>query len=244
MMMAGKKDPVPAINGTVYDGTGALAYYTVPAGVTLLQVKVWGASGGGRTSSGTWGGGGGGFSGGNIPVTPGETLTLAVGVGGHGVSGDGAGGWSTTLNQCKGVSTGGGAGGGGASGTWRGTTPLLIAGGGGGEDDGATSMPGAGGGLTGQASGPIPGGTQSSGGNGASTVGGGSGGGYFRGGTTGYNGGAGGSGFVAGSVLLGQTITGDGMTPGNSGDTERGSAGQGPLQGLGTAGRIIIRPFV
>lgn len=73
--------------------------WTVPTGVTSIDyVVVAGGGSGGMThrttptSGGGGGGGAGGFrTGGNLPVTPGETLTLTVGAGGSsgaGTSGD------------------------------------------------------------------------------------------------------------------------------------------------------------
>ncbi|BBK29681.1 hypothetical protein STHU_03150 [Allostella humosa] len=83
--------------------------FVVPAGVTSINVKAWGARGGNS-------GGYGGYTGGNIAVTPGETLTVIVSGGGvwtggsSGSGGDGGG-------DAKGAD--GGAGG-GASGLRRG----------------------------------------------------------------------------------------------------------------------------
>lgn len=64
--------------------------FVVPLGVNSISADVWGAGGGGGgTSSGNankgGGGGGGGYrSNSSIPVTPGETLTIIVGLGGNG----------------------------------------------------------------------------------------------------------------------------------------------------------------
>lgn len=67
------------------DGT-----FVVPAGVTSLTVKAWGGggSGGGATNAGNMiarggsGGGGGAYASATITVTPGESLSIIVGVGG------------------------------------------------------------------------------------------------------------------------------------------------------------------
>ncbi len=67
--------------------------YTVPAGVTSIQVEAWGAGGGGGTSStsdgsgngireGGTGGGSGSYSRKIVAVTPGQTYTVTVGTGG------------------------------------------------------------------------------------------------------------------------------------------------------------------
>src|SRR5580698_1410336 len=108
--------------------------FTVPSGVTSLDVRMWGAGGGGIDPGyflNQYSGGGGGYTTGTAAVTPGEVLTVTAGRGGviKGVAptygGGGAGG------------TGGepGDSGGGMSALWDGafgTDPLLIAGGGGG----------------------------------------------------------------------------------------------------------------
>ncbi|MFN7327457.1 MAG: glycine-rich protein, partial [Chitinophagales bacterium] len=106
--------------------------FTVPAGVTQLPVKLWGAGGGGNNSGFLQEkGGSGAFVKGTIPVTPGEVLTLVVGE---------AGKWKSTATTYGGGGAGGsdpfearhGGSGGGMSAIYRGTTPLLVAGGGGG----------------------------------------------------------------------------------------------------------------
>lgn len=83
-----------------FDGTTT---WTVPTGVTSIDyVVVAGGGSGGMTyrttptSGGGGGGGAGGFrTGGNLPVTPGETLTLTVGAGGS--SGAGTSGSLSSL---------------------------------------------------------------------------------------------------------------------------------------------------
>lgn len=170
---------------TVFSSATTGASYTVPAGVTQLTVKTWGAGGGGAGSgfSGTGGtGGGGGFAQATIAVTPGETLTVKVGgAGGAGVyssvaaaggtNGGGAGG--PGLDASNGYGSGGG---GGYSGVLRSSTMLVQAGGGGGGGSIDGSDPpgagGAGGGTNGVAGGNVysssagGGGTQSAGGAG------------------------------------------------------------------------------
>src|SRR5580698_2437513 len=108
--------------------------FPVTTGVTSLDVRMWGAGGGGIDPGyflNQYSGGGGGYTTGTAAVTPGEVLTVTAGRGGviKGVAptygGGGAGG------------TGGepGDSGGGMSALWDGafgTDPLLIAGGGGG----------------------------------------------------------------------------------------------------------------
>lgn len=138
-----------------YNATGSVQSFTVPAGVTSLNVKVWGAGGGGGWYSSdtySWSGGAGGFSNGTISVTPGETLQIVVGVGGKNTSsynGNGIGGYLGGGNGTRGDASG--AGGGGLSGIFTGSVTqsnaIIIAAGGGG---GTGWYPGgAGGGLVG-----------------------------------------------------------------------------------------------
>ena len=230
----------------VYYGTGGDQTFTVPASRTHIFVKMWGAGGGqGRVGGWNYGasGGGGGHTRGLVPVTPGEVLTVRVGIGGRtvtlGSSFGGGGGSLNTADQAY-----GGQGGGGSY-LFRGSTRLLIAGGGGAGGSSRAwedNSGGAGGGLTGQ-TGLSPydgksnfgggGGTQTAGGTSVGTpgslyqggvtntnsYGGGGGGGFYGGGGGGYSetntmaGGGGGSGFVSSDVLLGSTHTGSYRDP-------------------------------
>ena len=158
--------------------------WTVPANVTSITVKAWGAGGGG--GDGSWTGGGGGFAQGTITVTPGETLKVYVGGGGAG------GGYYGP----------GGGGGGGYSAVTRGSSPeiyLIQAGGGGGAGTSTNSTSGgAGGGISGvDASGSAGGkkGTTSAGGaGGTGASGNGTTGQANQGGLGGTSGGSGGGG--------------------------------------------------
>jgi Glycine-rich domain/Collagen triple helix repeat (20 copies) len=83
-------DPGPAI--FTISGT-----WLVPAGVDNILVTMWGGGGGGAgfvNSDPTYGGGGGagGFARATVAVTPGDTLTVAVGAGGIGNNSTGNGG--------------------------------------------------------------------------------------------------------------------------------------------------------
>jgi hypothetical protein len=139
-----------------FNSTGALQSWIVPAGVTSINVKVWGAGGGGGayTSNANQGGGGGGFTYANIPVTAGENLSLVVGGGGGGgtlaVSG-GLGGYGGGGSGARGDT--GCGGGGGYSGIFRGnvsqSNSILIAGGGGGSGSWYEFWAGGGGGSVG-----------------------------------------------------------------------------------------------
>ncbi|MGQ0824615.1 MAG: glycine-rich protein [Actinomycetota bacterium] len=208
----------PAADSAAFAYSGSPSYWTVPAGVTAVEVELWGAQGGGAH------GGEGGHAVAIVAVQPGQVLQVNVG----GAGSTTAGGWN-----------GGGppdhlgdpsvfpSGGGGATDIRIGGTTLddrhVVAGGGGGMAAGATSASGFGGfggGISGGAGDPgssglvepSPPGTQTSGwipGQGApnsvycvDNCGGAGGGGYWGGrggGEYGANigaGGGGGSGFV------------------------------------------------
>jgi MSHA biogenesis protein MshQ len=101
----------------VTDTFTASGTWTAPAGVTSVDVEVWGgggAGGGNPTSSDGGGGGGGGAYSRNtsIPVVPGTVYTVTIGAGGAGVAGDdgGPGGdsWFSTIGT---ILAKGGAGG-------------------------------------------------------------------------------------------------------------------------------------
>lgn len=116
-----------------YTATG-VSTYTVPENTTLIRAKLWGSGGGSGQTNG-WNvnsqggyGGSGGFIQGDIPVTPGEILTVFVPPGGLG-----------------GYVYDGGGGGGTWAGIFRGATPLMIAGGGGGGGGGRINQGGNGG---------------------------------------------------------------------------------------------------
>tara|TARA_Y100000004_G_scaffold18998_1_gene19541 strand:- start:15 stop:1586 length:1572 start_codon:yes stop_codon:yes gene_type:complete len=159
-------------------GAGTTGSYTVPSGLTSLNVTAWGAGGGGdRPQYPNVYGGGGGFAKGTLAVTPGQSLTIVVGEGGgtrlsatntHSTGafgGDGPGDSGEPVGQRNGGGTGrGGAGGGGGlTGVFTGAvdqsndcraTVIAGAGGGGGADGPALGAEGgAGGGLTGVAGG-------------------------------------------------------------------------------------------
>ncbi len=105
----------------------------MPAGVTQISVKAYGAQGGGVAEFGQGVGGHGAEVRAIVPVTPGQVITYVVGAqpvnpnpraGGYGGGGAGADAFF-----------GRGAGGGGASYVSVGSSPLVVAGGGGGAAD-------------------------------------------------------------------------------------------------------------
>jgi hypothetical protein len=186
--------PTPAeaqsIRTVQFTFTGAPQFFTVPAGITLLNVDARGSAGvlnvpgllpgnGGRVQA-------------TLPVTPGETLTVMVGS-------------ATGVAPDPGGFNGGGAhGGGGASDLRRGSTRLLVAGGGGGRGLDVGGNGGHGGGLVGAAGV----GTCGFGGAGGTQVAGGTGGAGGLGGAAGSpgisgTGGDGGSAFAVGVIAGG-----------------------------------------
>jgi large repetitive protein len=229
-------DPCDPITAT-FNFTGNAQTWVVPAGVTSINIEVYGAQGGdSETCSGPLNidGGLGGFASGTLSVTPGETLTIYVG--GKPLNGDLGGG-----NDLGGFNGGGNGGmyagaGGGASDVRQGGTSfsdrVIVAGGGGGGNTGCPDhgIGGAGGGLVGgdgiQLSWAFAagGGTQTEGGapgeqgiQGALGLGGhqglseyhvaGGGGGYYGGGSS-YAAGAGGGSSYLGGVTSGTTTAG------------------------------------
>lgn len=167
----------------VFRYTGNDQFFTVPADVTELQVKAWGAGGGGSNYMARYGtGGAGGFVSGSITVVPGTYYTLVVGQGGNSDNNPatgpiyGFGGERTDHYK--------GSFGGGLSGIFTGMAPVLatsrsravmIAGGGGAGERSTFSVASGG-----QGGDPIFGGGTGTmqGGNSPVEYGGGGGGGY------------------------------------------------------------------
>jgi hypothetical protein len=161
-------------SASVYSTPGVTSW-TVPAGVTSVNVLVVGGGGGGGGSSDRTAGGGG--AGGfrcvaNVPVIPGQVYGITVGNGGAGGSGGAAGGLGGTSAFGSVIVSNGGGGGGGNSGA------ASSGGSGGGKFHGATAFVGTGiagqgfgGGLASYDSGQGQGTFTASGGGGASTRG-------------------------------------------------------------------------
>lgn len=102
-----------------YSAAGSFNW-TVPEGVTRIRARVWGGGGGGGYgAAGTAGNGGGagGYAEGYFAVTPGQVLTVTVGLAGVGgtVSVGATAGGTSSLGALL-SATGGGAGAGSASG--------------------------------------------------------------------------------------------------------------------------------
>jgi RHS repeat-associated protein len=228
--------------------TGAPQYWTVPTGVTSIEVDARGAQGGG------------GFGGpgvrllGTVPVTPGQVLEITVG-------------GSPTPNSYSGGYDGGGTstgtydsdgppgGGGGASDIRAAGITLedriLVAAGGGGSGVGASSVRGAGGSggtSTGQSGdtdydsdNPGAGGSQSAGGAGGSGGFGGGTGSLGNGGNSTRSGGGGGGGYYGGGAGGDSALQGAGGAGGSdylesSGSGEEEWSGYNPGNGSVTIG--------
>jgi len=184
----------------LYYGTPGVAYsWTAPTGVTSVNyLVVAGGGSGGAGYSGAPGGGGGagGMLTGTLSVTPGNSYTVVVGVGGGPTGGNGAGGGNGNNSQFASIIATGG-GGGGTQGSYN--SSGGGSGGSGGGGYGGTSGTGGGGASVG--------GQGNNGGNSASGVGGGVGGG--GGGGAGAAGGSGsGTTAGAGGNGLASSITG------------------------------------
>ncbi|MCA9513423.1 MAG: hypothetical protein KC635_00615, partial [Myxococcales bacterium] len=131
---------VPGENACVFDSTAAVEKFTVPAGVTSLDVKLWGAGGGGggdcrkAADDGLeyYGGdgGAGAYVHGALAVTPGAELDVRVGAGGDGGAAITASTGSSYYQSYGG--TGGGSSRVGTAGGGFHTGALVVAGGGGG----------------------------------------------------------------------------------------------------------------
>jgi hypothetical protein len=208
---------------TTFDYTGSVQTYTVPVGVTSIQIEAWGAEGG--TADNDAGsctiGGLGGYAVGNLSVTPGEVLNVYVG--GKGYSGN-VGGWNGGGESCSFTTTC--SKGGGASDVRQGGTTfserVIVAGGGGGSEwSGCSGQAGDGGGLEGLGGAhPSPGGVN--GGGGTQVAGGAAG-------VASYSGlpGVFGIGGDAGAHPAGHSGSGGGGWYGGGGSAEDGHAGGG-----------------
>ena len=139
-----------------YTYTGSDQTYTVPAGVTSINVKMWGGGGGGGApGSWTYGypGGGGGYISATMTVVPGQNLTVMVGAGGtNGSVTNTSANYGGGGRSCGGSDCIYGGQGGGRSAIRIAGTDYITAGGGGGGGTTQTIISkmsgGAGGGTT------------------------------------------------------------------------------------------------
>lgn len=213
-------------NSTTYDANGN---FTVPTGVTTVDVEVWG--GGGHGGNNQAGGGGGAYARKfSIPVTPGGIYAVTVGAPGAAGT-DVAAGTSSftgdagnTVSAVGGRSTNDGAGGPGRGGIGAsGVGDIKYSGGDGGANTGAGGA-GAGGGS---------GGSLGAGGTGGNGVGGARSTPGVAGITNGGAGGAGGGFFFPFTDLDGLP----GAAPGGGGGAKESF---GTTDAAGAAGRVIV----
>jgi len=108
--------------GSMATETGAFyntgATFTVPAGVTVLRIRCFGAGGGGSDYGP---GGPGGYAEALVDVTPGEVCSVSVSAGGAYGANGGTGGAKTTFTCAAGTITAGGGGGAGGLGATLGS---------------------------------------------------------------------------------------------------------------------------
>ncbi len=214
--------------------------WTVPAGVSSVQVVATGGGGGGGGMYGAYAGQSGGAGAvvtSTLAVAAGQVFTVVVGAGGGaGTSGPG---------DTNGWTCGAGGGGGGASSMDAGSPDQVIAGGGGGGgscNNATTGGAGAGGingagGSGGAGFGSIVGGSGGSGG-----IGGAGGSGFFFGsgvaGGDGNGGAGGGGGHNGGGISGGAGGSGSGTgTGGNDTDNDLAGGGGGGYGGGGSGTR-------
>ncbi|MFY0482386.1 hypothetical protein ACI6PS_07245 [Flavobacterium sp. PLA-1-15] len=200
--------------------------WTVPCGVTSITVEVWGAGGGGARVAGNPSAGGGGSGGGYVrnsfAVTPNQSISYSVGVGGSGGTATKSGGSSWFMSN----------------------TTLLAVGGNGAAN--LTSNNSYGQGANAPTAGNIGGTISTYGGNGAAASNNISGGGGSSAGTTvagNANGMAGGIAPTNGYAgAIGRNATNDGVAGGIGAGGSGGRAGNGNdrIGGNGGAGQIRI----
>ncbi|WP_157474154.1 G8 domain-containing protein, partial [Flavihumibacter petaseus] len=219
-----------------YNWTGSAQTFVVPAGVTSVQVELWGGGGAGGGTSANQnkyaGGGGGGayFRATSVVVTPGSSITVTVGRGGQGVlNANGPAGEASTFASASPVTANGGGGGGGALNT-NNTAQAGSAG------AAATGTFNGGAGIAGSTSNTYSGG----GGGGAGNNGNGSAGNQDAGGNGGggtVGGAAGGDGLTQGAGNGGDVT---GLAGGGGGGRGNGSNNATRRGGNGGNGRVIV----
>jgi len=102
---------VTCTDKVVFNYTNAVQNYTVPADVSKIEIKAWGAAGGSGSAPWTYIGAAGGYAEGKLGVTPGEQFKIVVGEGGKRAStlmtfgGGGAGtpGWGGSGGGLSGI---------------------------------------------------------------------------------------------------------------------------------------------
>ena len=223
-----------------YNSTG-IQTFTIPAGITTVDLNVisGGGGGGGSDSSPGAAGRSGARISGTLAVSPGQILTISIGTGGIGGASDqgsapGGRAGINTLGYGGGTGSaagptplsGAGGGGGGASVILLNGSPVVVAAGGGGGGGGGNGVPGQG---------VSPGGTSGSIAGGNGQIKGGDGGGAGGGGGGYPNGGAGGS--VNGGDVGGNSgADGQNLVPGGFELSQGGAGGVGAVRGSRAAG--------
>jgi len=251
---SGTVDQRPTITKTIVPFLSGSGTWTVPTGVTSIELLMVGGGGGGGANSGGSSyndGGGGGGAGGliyrpNYTVSPGAVLNYSVGVAGTaGSSSQGGNGGNTTFDV---LTAYGGGGGGMGGGNQSGGTALGLSGGSGGgsvnyttvQPGASTSQPSSGSGGFGNSGSPASSNAnqQSGGGGGAGAAGGTAE--YMVNASVGYSG-AGGIGLpfdISGTMTYyGGGGGGGARQAGINGAGGLGGGGAGgPYQGTATAG--------
>ncbi len=191
--------------------SGTIQTWTVPAGVTIINIEAWGAQAGNGINTGI--GGLGARMKGTFSVTPGQTLKVLVGQkGSDGYAGGGGGGSFIFDNN---------------------NNPLIVAGGGGGINPGITTNSGntngGSGGCAGGGGGLSGNGADGCSGGGKSLIMGGFGGSGNNSGSGGYGGGGGSEWYCCGSGGGGGGYSGGNVNSGggsyNSGTSQSNTAG-------------------
>ncbi len=106
MFFSSFRAATPAGGSQTFAYTGSVQTFTVPTGVSTINVKMWGAGGGGGAYSAA--GGGGGYTASSLSVTPGQEYQVLVGGGGQSSNaGTAAGGFGGGGPSAKGAGGGG-----------------------------------------------------------------------------------------------------------------------------------------
>lgn len=251
----------------IFDYTGTVQFFTIPAGTNTVDMYLWGGAGGGgggdAAGPGRSGAAGHFVSKTSFDLSSYTDTTMEVGVGGGGAGGSGGGnapggtngksitGFSGGTGGRSGPNGSSGAGGGGGGATLiriNGTVVATAGGGGGGAGDGKSSQGTNGVNANSQTATGSP---ASLGERGANHNGDGGGGGAGGGGDTGGKGGNGGSGdnggtggYSGGDLIPagGSNSVGSGTTPGGTGNANySGSIAVGGSAGSsGGNGRAVL----
>lgn len=198
-------------------GTGS---WTVPAGVTSVEVQLWGAGGGGAGDSSYAGTPGAYVVTSSLSVTAGNSITYNIGAGGTGATasttaGTGGTGYNSGGNGSVGTTNSGGGGGGSTSVVVGGVTYIASGGAGGGGNAAATTATSTTGGTGGAGTGTTKG------------AGGGGGSGTAGGNASGASAGAGGTGGTLQTGTNGLSSARGGTSAGATGNGTNGTTGTG-----------------